>query len=445
MRPKEFFSSQTIAEDKNLVFCGFPPQRKDVYENHVKKVIEGTEIGSGKISCTSNLEFSKGSNFLEELYLKIQKSKIIIIDVSHFDPTVQFVLGIAATRKDKLIILGDEACVEKNQSPLAYDLADLNVHIYPSNETDEVTELVLQKFNELWDGWDLPNLSNLRAIGLMEDAKALRKTGRFETALAIFHEINLVEKQNWYVQMEWGITFHEDKQFEKAKQKFDEAIKFTRSNRNKAEVHLEMGLFYEANRQENEAVLEFEKAETFDNNNPRLFYHWALLLGKLEKNTEALEKAMRAKKLKDLKDYGLLTKYFLDKFNGDYTGSFIDYKRKASVNSRPISRPNQGRNPKPSKSTNRVVKVGRDKRGYRVFWKNHNIGDVIVGRTNGANIKFGVFVKFDEGCTGLIFRDKLPSGFDINPKYTEGQMIKVRLIGKNDHKEEIDLAPITNV
>lgn len=435
-RPVNYFSSsQIVAEDKNMVFCVLPQTKEEVYRSVVEKTLKEIDKGTDEINCVSNLDFDKGKNYLEELYHCIQKSKYVIVDISSSDPTIQYALGVIATRKDKLILLGDETIKNADARKIDYNPTDLEINYYSSKDDNQLTKIVRKKFQDIWDGPDGPRMKTAQAIAMMKEVQAYRKKKMPDMALALFYKISQLEEKNWYVQMEWGITHAQDNNMVEAKVKFDKALELAGSNRHKAEIHLELGRIYEANRQEDDALLEFEKSETLDGNSPRLFYHWALLLGKLDrgKNKEALDKAMRAKDLRDDKENQLLVEYIFKKYSDDnFNISWDVFQRRPNKHSS-IRRGEVS----PTIRGNRDIKS--KEQGFYLFWRQFRVGDIVKGRIDGQNARIGVFVRFEVGAVGLIHRSRLPQNFDLKPDFERGRFIEVRVTGRNNNKLGIEL------
>lgn len=429
MRPKEFFSNQTIQEDKKQVFCIFPQERAEIYYDHVREALELLKNDIDGLMYVCNLDFSEGRKFLPEIYHYIQQSHILIIDISNFDPTLQFILGVATTRKDKVILVCDEEFYARSENVLSFSMRELELSLYKFGDKVRIKNLIDKEFRNLWDGPDGPKIRNPRAIGLMEDAQKLISGESYDAAIALFREIIEHEPQSWYVMLRWAITYNLGGRIDEAKAKYDEALRLAIGNRNKAEVHLEKGLFFEQNRMEDEAIKQFEFAETLDSNNSELFFHWALLLEKLARNQDAMTKAIRAHNLKSSEKHKTLLQFITQKNIDPHSSlSFIEYTREKKWRTRGADQ---------LEFTNKVEKPRND---FDQFWEHYRVHDVLRGKIKRRTAQGdGLVIELKPRINGVIKDKRLPVDFDLDPKFKNGNPITVRLIGHNKKKKQIFL------
>ena len=119
------------------------------------------------------------------------------------------------------------------------------MNYYDSGDDTKLIQMIKQKVLDLYDGPGGPKITNARALAMMKEVESFRKRDQPDLALAMFYKINQLEPENWYVHMLWGMTFAQDKQMKDAQDKFSEAFDLAKSNRQKAEVHLELGRIYQ--------------------------------------------------------------------------------------------------------------------------------------------------------------------------------------------------------
>lgn len=95
--------------------------------------------------------------------------------------------------------------------------------------------------------------------------------------------------------------------------------------------------------------------------------------------------------------------------------------------------------PMPSEAP-QTGRPGRDRDTFMAFTRKHPVGSVLEGVINGVRHDLGVFVDFEDGMSGLIFRNKLPSNFEtMRDTYAPGLPITVRIKFFNFDKLLIEL------
>jgi tetratricopeptide (TPR) repeat protein len=240
------------------------------------------------------------------------------------------------------------------------------------------------------------------------------------------------EPGNWYIYKEWGITFKECKDYDKAIKKLQKALEFTKSNKNKSDIYTELGEVYRENNMVDDALVAFERAENIDRDNAILYEKWAYLYSKMGQHHEAMNKMAMAKKLDENNEiYVWKFEYYAKKFaEPNFSmgiGKWLELKRNPGY-------PYPPRPPEPRGEGNNPHAYNRFRKRYRAPH------DVLEGTIIKIVPRVGVFVGLEFNVTGLIFARGLPRNFDVNNMFEVGQKIKVKYRSYNDQKYQIGLA-----
>ncbi len=277
---------------------------------------------------------------------------------------------------------------------------------------------------------EIPKIKNPRVIKLMNDVLGLRREEKYDAALLIFGHMDKIEPGNWYIYLEWGITYKENNDYEQAIKKLRKALEFSRDNRHKAEIYTELGAIYQESNRVNEALIAFETAGNLHSDNAGLYDRWAFLYHKMGQHQEAMNKMMLAVKLDEKNEtykwkFEFYAKKFTDKNFKMGLGKFLAWKRGEQSNYR-ASRPPTSNSPD----------------NFERFVKRHKPREVVEGEITHINSRLGIFVGLEFNIIGLIRKNRLPMNFDVSSMFKVGKEIKVTLlfINYDRHQVELDIA-----
>ena len=323
LRPKEYYEKFTIPEDNTYVFTLLPPDFKKQYEKYIKNPLEAIKIESGKITCGSYLDFEPGRDYQDEMWKSIKKAGIVIVNITGFNPSVMFELGVALTMKSAVILIAEKS-LESNPK-LPFNINTLGVVFYEPHNLNKLSNHLLSLVEKKISP-RMPKIKNPDVMKLMNDVFGLRKDGKFDTALLLLEQMSEIEPKNWYIYKEWGITYRLNQTYNEAISKLTKALEFANTDRQKSEIYTELGVVYHRNNMENNALLAFEKAEIFDRDNADIYDKWAYLYYKLGKYQEAMNRMVLAVKLDDNKNYKWKLEYYAKKFSDkDFRMGLADF------------------------------------------------------------------------------------------------------------------------
>ena len=445
MRPKEYYEQNTIQEDARYVFTLLPGEFEKQYRKYIKEPIEKLRVGDGKVVCSSHTEFEPGVDQLDGIWKSIQKASIVIANITGFKPNVMLELGVALMKKDRVILIADKSLHDKPDIP--FNISTLNVDFYEPGKLDEYSERLVTQV-EKWITPDEPKIKNPKVIKLMNDVLGLRREKRYEAALLLFESMDGIEPGNWYIYLEWGITFKESNDYENAIKKLQKALEYARANSHKSEIYTELGVIYRENNMVNEALVAFEKAENLDSDNAELYEKWAFLYHNMGKHQEAMNKMTMAVKLDENNEvykwkFEFYGKKFTDKNFTLGLGKFLALKRDEK-------RDGRQNYPRPPRYPDRSGQTGYGRRppqflprsnnpeNFKRFVNRHKPKEIVEGEITHVDSK-GVFVGFEFGIFGRISPHRLTKNFDVNESFKVGERIRVKLLFIKYDIYQIDL------
>ncbi len=443
MRPKEYYDQFTIQEDARYVFTLLPSEFEKQYKKYIKEPIEKIKLGDGKVTCSSHIEFEPGTDQLAGIWKSIQKASVIIANITGFKPDVMLELGVALMKKGKVILIAEKALDSKPNLP--FNISTLKVEFYEPDKLDEFSDRLVNKV-EKWIAPDEPKIKDPNVIKLMSDVLGLRREEKYDTALLLFESMDKIEPGNWYIYNEWGITYKENKDFDKACKKLQKALEFAKNTKHKSEIYTELGVVYRENNMVNDALIAFEKAENHDRDNADLYEKWAFLYYNMGKYQDAMNKMTIAVKLDENNEmykwkFEFYAKKFTDKNFEMGLGKFLSLKREEKSRS---SRPGP-RRPSGSRVSTVYTKtsppLSNAPNNFERFVKRHKPKEVVEGEIIDVVPERGVYVGLELNIFGLIKPHKLPTkNFDANERFRIGEKIKVILLFFRYDRNQIDLA-----
>ena len=432
---KEFLD----ANPKNVLESGYvftllPEKAERIYRNYVKKAADSLGL-----ICESFLDFKHPGDALRDILARIQKAEILIFDISDFTPNVMWELGLALAIKDaeRVIVIR-----EKSDEDLPFNIYSHRITFqYDPNDEESLRELyktlreVMQKINKA-SSRKAP-IQSPEVKTLLDNALKAVERKEWIAAEALFQTMDAREPENWYIHNQWGIMHRSKSEFEAAAPKFNEALKYTDFDDEKAFIYVEIAVLHQMNRRYADVEEWFKKAEKADRENNRLYIAWAEYYDELgdyfnaqAKIGGALAKIRRKEDDPNYKELMLRHGYYGMKIkNLAYTKSFEQFKREASC---PIST-----DPPPGWSDN------GNRLPYDVSWDrivDTHVGAIVDGEISNIT-ELGIFVRLSREFTGLIFWKNLMEGF--GEKFSKNQRIKVRIskafINSRDQRGRIDL------
>jgi len=427
MRPKEYYEQNTIQEDPRFVFALIPSEFEKYYKKFIKEPVEKIKLDNGKVVCGSHFDFSPGTDQLGEIWKSIQKASLIIANISGLKPDIMLELGVALIKKGRVILIAEKSL--DGRSNLPFNVSTLKVEFYELDKMEEFLDRLVSQI-ERWITPDEFKIKDPRVIKLMNDVLNLRREERYEAALLLFESMDRIEPGNWYIYKEWGITFKESKDYNNSIKKLNCALEFTKANRYKAEIYMELGIVYhENNNRENDALISFEKAENLDRDNANIYEKWAYLYYSMGKYQDAMNKMLEAVKLEGKnreykRKFEFYSKKFLEpEFNLDFR-TWIDTVAIKNI----------------SNSDGTKGRFRNKPQDFVRFKNRHRPKEELEGTILKVVPNVGVFVGFEFDIFGLVHPRTLPKNFDVNPRFAVGEKIKVKLLFFKNPRREIDLA-----
>ena len=437
---KEFFD----ANPKNVlepgyVFTLLPEKAERIYHNYVKKAADSLGL-----ICESFLDFKHPGDALRDILARIQKAEILVYDISDFTPNVMWELGVGLAIKDaeRVIVIR-----EKSDEDLPFNIYSHRISFQydPKNEESlgqlhKTLREVMQKINKA-SSRKAP-IQSPEVKSLLDNALKAVERKEWIAAEALFQTMDARESKNWYIHNQWGIMHRSKGEFEAAAPKFNEALRYTDFDDEKAFIYVEIAVLHQMNRRYSEAEEWFKKAEKADRENTRLYIAWAEYYDELgdyfnaqAKIGGALAKIRRKEDDPNYKELMQRHGYYGMKIKSPaYTKSFDQFKREAG---RPIST-----DPPPGWSDNGT------RLPYDVSWDrivDTHVGTVVEGEISNIT-ELGIFVRLCREFTGLIFWRNLTEGF--GEQFSKNQKIRVRIskafIHPKDQRGRIDLRLIEN-
>ena len=424
---KEFLDSNPKkAFEPGYVFTLLPEETADIYREHVKKAAESLGL-----TCQSFLDFSHPGDALRDILEGIQKAEILIYDISGLTANVMWELGVGLAIKDaeRVIVIR-----EKSETGLPFNIYSHRVTFqYEPDSEESLVELQktlreeMQKINKA-SSRKAP-IQSPEVKALLDNALKAVERKEWIAAEALFQTMDAREPDNWYIHNQWGIMHRSKGEFESAAPKFNQALKFTDFDDEKAFIYTEIAVLHQMNRKYSDAEEWFKKAEKADSENNRLYIAWAEYYDELGDHFNAQAKiggALARIKRKDddpsYKELMLRHDYYGLKIkNPAYTKSFEQFKRRPGPD---LPEPNGNRLP------------------YDINWETiaDKIGATVEGEISNIT-ELGIFVRLSREFTGLIHWRNLMEGY--GEKYSKAQKIRVLIsktfIHARDQRGRIDL------
>lgn len=286
-----------------------------------------------------------------------------------------------------------------------------------------------------------PRIKNPQVIKLTNDVLQLRREEKFDTALLLIERMNQLEPKNCYIFKEWGMTYKEKKEYDKALVKLEEALKLCRKEKQRAGIHIELGDLHTKTGNESQAQIDFEKSEALEPENPVLYDRWAFLYYQTGKYQEAMNKITIAVKLDSKNDvykwkFEFYAKKYSDKHFTIEMAKFLKNKKEAQSkmkrwgNDR-LSPYSRVKTPRPS--------LSNYTEDFERFLGRYNPKDIVEGEVIHVHPQMGVYIRMDFDVVGLIYKKRLPSNFDINVAFKPGTKLKVKIVFIKYDKRQVDL------
>lgn len=436
MSVKEFLDANPKLIEPGYVFTLLPEKTKDIYHGYVKRAADSLGL-----KCESFLDFTHPGDAFRDILARIQKAEILIYDITDFTPNVMWELGLGLAIKDaeRVIVIRAEC-----ESSLPFDIYSHRVSFqYDSGDEENLGELYktlreeMQKINKA-SSRKAP-IESPEVKSLLDNALQAVERKEWIAADALFQTMDAREPENWYIYNQWGIMHRSKGEFEAASPKFNQALKYTDFDDEKAFIYTELAVLHQMSRRYKDADEWFRKAEKADSENNRLYIAWAEYHDELgdyfsaqAKISGALAKIGKRKDDPSYKELMLRHAYYDKKINvPDYRKTFDQFKREEG-------RPVRERRPEPA---------GREENGnrlpYDIRWEDltsEYVGKVVEGEISNITEQFGIFVKLSREFSGLVHWKYLPDGY--GEKFSLRQRIKVRItktfINSRD-KRQVDL------
>jgi tetratricopeptide (TPR) repeat protein len=345
-------------------------------------------------------------------------------------------LGLALAIKDaeRVIVIR-----EKSDVDLPFTIYSHRITFqYDPNDEESLRGLygtlreVMQKINKLSSR--KAAIQSPEVKSLLDTALKVVERKEWIVAEALFQTMDAREPNNWYIYNQWGIMHRSKGEFEAAEPKFNQALKCTKFDDEKALIYTEIALLHHMSRHYTDADDWFRKAEKADSENNRLYIAWAEYYDELGDYVTAVAKiggalARIGRKDDDphFKELMLRHTYYDRKIkNPAYRKSFEQFKREAE---RQVS------SALSSCVSNRLP--------YDVSWESivdEHIGAVVEGEISNIT-ESGIFVRLSREFIGMIFWKNLTDGF--GERFSKNQTIPVRInkafVHPKDQKGRIDL------
>ena len=423
MIPKKYFEDNRGPIDPNYIFALLPYELRHIYDEGISKPIQSISESMGiKLVCENSFEINGPGDIMADVWSRIQKSQVIIADITGFNPNVMYELGVTLTQKDNVIIICDISIREKTDIP--FDINHLRIDFYDPNKLDALSTKLIQTITEILKtaGFKTEEIKNQEVKKLLKTAIELRKDKQWVSVLALFKQMNQMEPENWVITKQWGITYSMKGDYEAANQKFHQAIEYATVNDQKSEIYTELALLHKKNNSD-QALSFFRQAESLNSNNAFLYRQWAQFYEERNKFDEAMAKMQIAVRLDNKDDRSKIRlEYYTQKFlNPTLNISFGEFERNKTGNSEP--------NPQ------------QTSRNYNKDWdyfiRKYREGDQIDCTIDNINPRLGIFVRILNNVQGLIHIRNLPRNFER--LYSEGKNIKVEIKQIDKTNRRLDL------
>jgi len=432
---KEFLETNPNPIEPGYVFTLLPEKSKDIYHGYVKKAAESL---SPPLRCESFLDFKHPADALRDILARIQKAEILIYDITDLTPNVMWELGVGLAIKDaeRVIVIREET-----ESSLPFNIYSHRVSFQYDPQSEESLNAlhktlreVMQRINKASTRKAFIESSEVKS--LLDNALKAVERKEWIAAEALFQTMDSREPENWYIHNQWGIMHRTKGEFEAAAPKFNQALKHTDFDDEKAFIYTEIAVLNQMSRRYPDAEDWFRKAEKADSENIRLYIAWAEYHDELGdyfnaqgRINGALGRLKHKKEDPNYKELMLRHSYYDRKINKqDYRKTFEQFKRE-------IGRPEP---PQPSGWNN------GQRLPYDVDWDSlvdGHVGSVVEGEISNITAQHGIFVRLSREFTGLIFWKNLIEGY--GEKFSKNQKVKVRIskafINERDQKGRIDL------
>ena len=430
---KEFLDANPNPMEPGYVFTLLPEKTKNIYQEYVKKAADSLGL-----RCESFLDFKQPGDAFRDILVRIQKAEILVYDISDLTPNVMWELGLGLAIKDaeRVIVIR-----EKSDSSLPFDIYSLRVSAqYDPNSEESLSDLsktlreLMQKINKA--GSRKAPIQSPEVKSLLDNALRAVERKEWIAAEALFQTMDAREPDNWYIHNQWGIMHRSKGEFEAAGPKFNQALKHTDFDDEKAFIYTEIAVLHQMSRRYADAEDWFRKAEKADSENNRLYIAWAEYHDELgdyfnaqAKIAGALARIRRKDDDPNFKELMLRRAYYDRKIESPtYTKSFEQFKREEGrrpQEPKPPEWPENGRLP------------------YNIGWEaivDSHVGSVVEGDISNIT-ELGIFVRLCREFTGLIFWKNLMEGF--GERFSRNQKVKVRIskafINPRDNRGRIDL------
>lgn len=338
MRPKEYYELFTIPEDGRYIFTLMPIEFELQYKKFIKEPIESIELESGGVTCGSYHDMEMGTDMVDEVWKNIQKAGIVIANITGFNPKVMLELGVALMKKNRVIIIAEKSLDGKANLPI--NISALEVDFYEPKKMLEYSDWLKKRITN-WITSEGPTIKDADVKSLMKDALQLRREKKFDTAYLLFENMEKRDPANWYIYKEWGITHREDKNYEEARKKLEQALYFAKTTRYKSEIYTELGVVFSENKMMDNALVAFEKAENLNQESADLYDKWAYSLYTTGKYSEAMDKMKEALRLDSSNElYRWKFEFYSKKFlNPNFSLNLNTWIQRKSETSGTVSEP----------------------------------------------------------------------------------------------------------
>lgn len=425
MRPKQYYDQFTIQEDSRYIFTIMPDEFELQYKKFIKEPIESIELDSGKVTCESYHDLEIGTETVNEIWKNIQKAVIVIANITGFNPKVMLELGVALMKKNRIILIAEKSLERKANLPV--NIGTLKVQFYEPNKMAEFSDWLKNQILN-WITPEEPRIKDPDVIGLMNDALQMRREEKFSTAYLLFENMDKKEPANWYIYKEWGITYKEDKKYEEALNKLEQALDYAKRTIHRSEIYTEMGIVFSENKMVENALVAFQKAENLDRENADLYDKWAETLYTFGKYNEAMDKMKEGVRLDSNNEVYKLKFDF-------YARKFVDPNLSIDLNTwiREKMKPSAPQVQSQGRSLRNV------KHDFDNFTRRYRIGEILEGKIEYTKPNLGIFVRLAKEIIGLVSWKRLPGNFDLNQRYAIGKSIRVKIIMYKPERYHIEL------
>lgn len=326
--PKEFIkrnASKINRIGKNV--CVFlPEESKGFYHKSVIEV-------SKKLGCESQsfLDLPVG-NGLENVWKNMVEAGIVIVDITHYNPSVMFELGATLTYRDaqEVILICDE---KYRGTSIPFNISPLNINYYDPSDDEVIKDFEEKLYDDmesiLWSYIEDDPIQNAEAQKLMDKILRLIEKREWDIVEVLFEKVNDTEPNNWKVHKEWARFFRfKGKSFQNAFEKINLALDFVKHPAHKSEVYLEQALLYDSNKDRSKAEIAFNQAEELNKKDKDLYFAWAEFHVEKDELGEALKKILKIKEIDNEDEMANLWFDYLSLRIKDpgYKKTFVEYK-----------------------------------------------------------------------------------------------------------------------